>query len=106
DGVGEPDACAVDLTCTRGAAQLPNQLDNLADTGRAERFALRQQPAAGVHRASATERDHPVSEQLRLLARRAQPELLVGEQLTSRVGVLALDDVDVTGADAGRRVGD
>ena len=39
-------------------------------------------------------------EQLRLLAGRAQLELLVREQLARRVGVLAFDDVEVVGADA------
>ena len=40
--------------------------------GRAERFALRQQAAARVHRPRAAERDVAVGEQLRLLAGRAQ----------------------------------
>src|SRR5207302_7058902 len=36
---------------------------------------------------------------------RAQPELLVGEELAGGVGVLALRDVEVGGAEAGRVVG-
>ena len=82
------------------AAQLVHELDDLAERRRAERLALRQQAAARVHRPGAAERDRAVGEQPRLLARRAQAELVVREQLAGRVGVLALDDVEVVGPDA------
>ena len=99
--MGEADARAVDLAGAGVAAELVHELDDLAERRRAERLALRQQPAARVHRSRAAERDVAVGEEARLLARRAQAELLVGEQLAGGVGVLALDDVEVVGPDAG-----
>ena len=78
----------------RLAAQLVHELDDLPERRRAERLALRQQAAARVHD------DARLGEELRLVAGRAEIELLVREQLAGGVGVLALDDVEVVGPDA------
>ena len=95
DRVREADARAVDLAGAGLAAELVHELDDLSERRRAERFALRQQAAARVHDGAR------LGEELRLLAGRAQVELLVREQLARRIGVLALDHVDVVGPDAG-----
>ena len=100
-----PVARAGHLAVTRVAAQLMDELDDLPERGRAERFALRQEATARVHRPGAAERDDTVGEQPGLLARLAQAELVVREQLPGRVGVLALDDVDVVGTHARFLVG-
>ncbi len=100
DSVGEADSRAVDLSGPGVAPHLVHELDDLAERRRAQRFTLRQQTAARVHRPMPP----GVGEELRLLAGRAELELLVGEQLAGGVGVLALDHVEVVGADAGFRV--
>ena len=101
DGVREADARALDLAGAGVAAELVHELDDLTERRRAERLALRQQAAARVDRAARRRaRSSPSASSSRLLARRAQAELLVREQLAGRVGVLALDDVEVVGADA------
>ena len=82
------------------APELVHQLDDLAERRRAERLALREQAAARVHREPPAERVVPSASSVGLLARRAQAELLVGEELAGGVGVLALDDVEVAGSDA------
>ena len=46
DGVGEADPGAVDLAGAGGAAELADELDHLTERRRAERLALREQPAA------------------------------------------------------------
>src|SRR5262249_30173752 len=97
----ERDARALYLARPRLAAELVHELDDLTESRRAEWFALRQQATARVHRQLAAERGRARGQERGLVARRAEVELLVGEQLTSRVGVLALDHVDVTRTDAG-----
>ena len=106
DGVREPDPRAVDLARPGLAPQLVHELDDLAERRRAERLALRQQPAARVDRAGRRRASvAPSASSFGLLARRAEAELLVREQLAGGVGVLALDHVDVVGPDAGFLVG-
>src|SRR2546421_12512289 len=95
DGVGEADARGArttgtalpggDLACARLTAKLVHELDHLTERGRAQRLALREQPAARVHRY------RRLRQELGLLAGRAQQQLLVREQLSGRIGVLALD---------------
>ena len=79
-------------------------LDHLTHGRCAQRLALRQQPAAGVHRTTAAQLDGAGAQQLRLPARCAQTELFVGEQLAGGVGVLALDHVEVVGTEPGDRI--
>ncbi len=99
-----PTRRVVDLAGPGRAAQLAGQLDHLPQRRRAERLALRQQAAARVDGQPAAEPGVTVVDEAALLAGLAEAELLVGEQLSGRVGVLALDDVEVAGADPGRRV--
>ena len=100
DGVGQPDPRAGNLARSGVAAQLMHQLDDLSERRRAQRLALREQAAAGVHREGAAQQGRAVGEQLRLVARFAEAELLIREELAGGVGVLALDHVDVAGPDA------
>jgi hypothetical protein len=92
--MGETHPGVLDLARAGFAAQLMHELHHLAQRGRAERFAFRQQSAARVHGHGR------FREELRLLAGCAQPELLVREQFARRVGVLAFDDVEVVLADS------
>jgi len=96
----EADPRALDLPRPGLAAQLVHELDDLAERGRPERFALREQAAARIHRPGAAQRGRARREQRGLLTRGTQIELLVREELARRVGVLALDDVEVVGTDA------
>ena len=87
------------------AAQLAGQLDHLTERRRAERLALREQAPRRVDREPTAERRRALVDETALLAGCAEPELLVAEQLAGRVGVLALDDVEVAGPDARCGVG-
>ena len=91
----EPDACVVDLARSRLAAELMHDLDDLPERRRAQRLALRQQSAARIHHRAR------LREELRLVARCAEFELLVREQLPRGISVLAFDDIEVVGTDPG-----
>ena len=79
-----------------GAAQLPRELDHLAERRCAERLALREQPAARVDRQRrATSSPPPSRTQAPPPRRGHRPELLDGEDLARRIGVLHLGDVEV-----------
>ena len=83
------------------SAQLVYQLDDLSERRRAERLALREQPAARVDRSACRRAwSRPMRAASACSPGCAQAELLVGEQLAGGVGVLALHDVDVGRADA------
>src|SRR5262249_61866254 len=75
--------------------QLGDELAALSEGRGAARPPLRQQPAARIDREPAADAGDAVGQPLAGVALRAQAELLVGEQLTRGVGVLALDDVEV-----------
>ena len=100
DGVGEPDARAVDLAVARVAAELMHELDDLAERRRAERLALRQQAAARVHRRRRRARRRRRRGAAPARRARTDPSSWYASSSRRGVGVLALDDVDVVGPDA------
>ena len=77
------------------------QLDDLRDARRADRMALRLQPAAGVDRGLATQHRAARLEPLPGCSRVAEAEVLVGDELGDREAVVDLGEVDVLGSDAG-----
>ena len=101
----KPDPRPFDLTVTGGASQLSHQFDDLSQGGGAERLTLGQKPARGIDRQASADRRVATGEDAGLVTLGAQPELGPGQQFAGRIGVLALDDVDVVGSESGRRVG-
>src|SRR5271166_4880825 len=99
DHVGEGDPGPLHLACAGRTPQLSHQLDDLTERGRAERFAFREKATRRVDRPFPSDPRAPVCQDRPLLARRAETELGPGDQLARRVGVLALDDVDVVGTE-------
>src|SRR5262249_33709141 len=95
----------LDLTFSRFAAHLPDQLADLQQAGGADRVAARAEPAARVDRLAAVERRDMVVDQLRSLAGRAEAEALVEHELGRRHGIMQLDRVEIFGADAGFLIG-
>src|SRR5438876_9664965 len=87
------------------AAQLPDQLGDLQQSGRAHRVPTRAEAAAGIDGDAAGERGDPLVDQAWPLPRTAEPEPLVEHQLRRRHRVVQLDHVEVVGADAGLLVG-
>ena len=85
----------------RAAAQLPGELDDLAERRRAERLALGEEAAARVHRQARSHRAAAVADPAAAAATRAEAELLRRQDLARGVGVLHLGEVDVGGAQAG-----
>src|SRR5262245_30180460 len=80
DDVGEPGAGAVDLAWAGGAAELVDELDDLAEGAGAEGFSLGEQAAAGV------DRRRPVGgERLLLTSGLTEPKLLPRQQLSGGV---------------------
>jgi hypothetical protein len=77
--VGEPDPGSFDLPFARCAAQLLHELVDLAQSGRAERLALRQQATGRVDRDPAAERGVPTAQQ-----RRTVPAAPCGRPALSR----------------------
>src|SRR4051794_16196396 len=100
----QADLCAVDLPRAAAAAQLVDDLVDLAEAGRADRLALRQQASRRVDRQPAAEARRAGLDERAALAGRAEAELLRRNDLGAAVGVLQLDDVDVVGAEARRLV--
>ena len=96
-----PMTCARPTLRRRRRAMRCTSSHHLTERRRAERLALRQQPAAGVdvRRRAAS----PVG--ARACSPGSHRPSSSQQQLAGGVGVLALDDVDVVGADAGRLVG-
>ena len=88
-------AGAVDLAGVGLAAQLPGQLGALRQAGRTERVALRDQTAGRVDDPLAAVRGGTGLDELAALARAAQAEALVRDDLVDREAVVQLDDVDV-----------
>src|SRR5262249_28736874 len=87
DGVGESDARVRHLTGAARTAELPHDLDRLADGGRAERLALREQTAARVDREAARHLAAAVAHPAPAAAARADPELFGGKDLPRRIRV-------------------
>ena len=92
---------ALDLALLGLAAQLPHQLGALRQAGRAQRVALRQQPAGRVGDDAPAVGVVAVEDELLGRAFGREAERLVGDQLVGGEAVVQLDDVDVLGADAG-----
>ena len=99
------DACVGHLSVGGSTLQLAHELDDLAERRGPERFAFGQQPSARVDREAATERGRTLARSGPLTACGAESELLVGQELACRVGVLALDHVEALGTDSGLLVG-
>ena len=95
----------VDLAGAGGAAELVDQLDDLAEGGGSEGLAFGQQAAGRVDRAGAADVGVAVGQDPGLLTRRAESELLPGQQLPGGVGVLTFHDIDLGRSDAGSGVG-
>ena len=95
-----------DLAAPRLAAQLPGELAELRDPGRPDGLALRERPAARVHRQHPAERGEAAVDERGPLAVRRELERLVCRQLARRRGVVDLRAVDALGSDPGRLVGD
>ncbi len=97
----QPGAGALDLALAGLAAQLPDDLGDLREAGRAERVAAGEQAAGRVDRLGAADRRFARRGGARGAARVRQPERLDGDELADREGVVDLEHVDVGGADAG-----
>ena len=82
------------------AAELAHDLVDLAQPRRADRLAVGDEPAVGVHRQRAVDLGGAVGDQRLLLAVGAEAVLGQVDHLGAGVGVLQLDDVDVLGTDA------
>src|SRR5437763_11250348 len=94
DGVAKRGPRALDLARPALAAQLPRELDQLAERRRSQRLAFRQEAATRIDGQPPAHARRPFLDELGSVARRAQPQFLIGKQLPGRVGVLALDDID------------
>ena len=79
---------AFDLPAARLAAQVPEDLADVRDARRAQRVALREQPAARVHRNAPADVRVAVIDQLARLALAAEAQVLVVEQLRRREAVV------------------
>src|SRR5262249_29631469 len=88
DHVRQADLGALDLTLGRGATEVGGHLEDARNAGRAERMALRQEPAGDVHRDAAAVRGFAFVDQAPGLAFLAETEVLVVEQLGRREAVV------------------
>ena len=100
---------ARDLSRARLAAQLDDQLVNLAEAGGPDRVPLRDQSARGIYRQAAADASLASLGEPTTSSILAKPEILDLDDLAHRGGVVDLSDVDVLRADpsllvcAGRR---
>ena len=94
--VGDADAGIRNLTVLDLAAQLPGELDDLGDTGGADRVTLGEQASADV------DRDDLVEQCPTLLG---ETERLRGEHLADRERIMDLGHVDVRRRDPGGLIG-
>src|SRR4029453_9220835 len=92
---------AVDLTLVGRATQLPGQLGALSQPRRAERMALRNEPARRVDHPAPAVGGVAVVDELGRLALAAQPQRLVQQELVGREAVEQLDYLEVLRAEAG-----
>ena len=105
DRVREGRPGTFDLAGSALVTQLSDELDHLAQGPKCRGANLGEKAAARVDGQAPAELDRTRVEQGRRAAGLAQSELLAGEELAGGVGVLALHDVEVTGADTGLLVG-
>ena len=99
-GVSHP-GIARDLPVAGPAPQLEHHLVHLPQPRRADRLAVGDQPAVGVHGETAVDLERALGHQRLLLAVGAEAVLGEVDHLRAGVGVLQLDDVDVLGTDTG-----
>src|SRR5438094_2512157 len=100
DDVGEPRLRAFYLTRAGFPAQVPDDLDDVGDTGRAEWVALGKQSAAGVDGNLPADIGRAFVDHAPGLALAAELEVLVVQQLSSSEAVVQLDHVEVFRANA------
>ena len=100
-----PTFAPVHLALVRLAAQLPRELGALGEAGGAERVALGDQPARGVHDPLPAVGGVLGVHELVAVALLGEAERLVGDQLVGGEAVVQLDDVDVLRGDLGLLVG-
>src|SRR6185369_16998817 len=101
DHVRETDLRAVYLTRARRAAEVRRDLEDARHAGRAERMPLREEAPGDVHGDAPAVGRLAVVDEAAGLAVRAEPQVLVVQDLRSREAVVQLDQVEVVGADAG-----
>ena len=104
DDVREADLGALDLTVARLAAQVRRHLEDVGDTRRTDRVTLRDQAAADVDRDLAVAPRAALVDELAGLARRAELQVVVVDQLGGREAVVQLDEVEILRVDARRLV--
>ena len=100
------DLRAFDLAVAGLAAQVPDDFADVGDAGRAERVALREEAAAGVHGDLAADVRRALVDHAAGFAFAADAEVLVVQQLGGGEAVVELDQVEVLGPDAGLLVRD
>jgi hypothetical protein len=88
------------LTVARIAAELYGDFVHLTQTRGADRLAVRETAAVGVHRQAAADPRRAIVIQLDLLAVLAQSALCEVNELGARLRILDLRNVDVVGRDA------
>src|SRR5690349_1613616 len=93
-------ASPLDLAAGRLLTQVLDELEHLADTGRADRVPARDQPATRVHRRAAAS-DRRVARQRGRTGptRVVEAQRLEGVELLGAGGVVQLDQVDVVRTD-------
>src|SRR5262249_22005198 len=103
--MAEPDARAIHLALARRAAQLVHRLPDLRQSRRAAGVSAREKAAVRRERNPSAERRAARLEEALGFARRAEAEQLVVFELLDRERVVALDEIDVLGAEPGLVVG-
>src|SRR5437660_459704 len=103
--LGDREARALDLALAGLAAQLRHQLEDLPEAGRADRVALRFQPAGRVDRDPSAERRLAALGDPAALAEGAEAEILRLHHLREGRGVVDLGHVHLLGPDPGALIG-
>src|SRR5262245_59497317 len=101
DGMAQRRARVLHLPLVRCAAELPRELDDLAERGSAERLSLGEQATARIHRQASRALAFAALHERAAFAARAETELLDREDLAPAIGVLELDDVEIARPEPG-----
>ncbi len=96
-----PSASVGMLALAAFATQLSRQLTDLADAGRTDRMAHRQQTARGADRDTAADVELALGELRRRVPDRSEPDGLDVQQLLDGERVVQLDHVEISGGDPG-----
>src|SRR5690606_32709920 len=101
DDVGQADLGAGDLAVAGLVAQMGDDLVDVGHTGGAQRASLGQQPAGDVDRHAPVAPGGTRIDEVAGAARRAQPQVVVVQQLGGGEAVVQLHQVQVFGSDTG-----